>query len=248
MKFIDEAPVSNTRRTSDGFLIATARCARVGVQIYTGDELGRSDMETVRVYRPPEEVFAQDSLQSFSHAPVTIDHPSEALTGDNWRTLAVGEVSTTAKQDGEWIMLPLILKDAAAIKAVEEGKRALSAGYSCQLDWTPGTSPEGQEYDAIQRGIKINHLAVVDKARAGARARIGDDANWGAAVHSGLSEMEDGEAAESWERVLDQQGRLRPQIRDKRRDTEADQSAQQLGDEWGQIVARHNREQGGAAR
>ncbi|RIJ15957.1 DUF2213 domain-containing protein [Henriciella mobilis] len=179
-KFTDAAPISGTRRTEDGYLIAEARSVRTGIQLYRGSEVGKADMETVRVYRPPEEVFAQDSLQSFSHAPVTIDHPSEAVTGDNWKRLAAGEVSTAAKQDGEWIMLPLILKDAAAIKAVEDGKRELSAGYSCQLDWTPGTSPEGQEYDAVQRGIRINHLAVVDKARAGSRARIGDDANWGA--------------------------------------------------------------------
>src|SRR5690606_11989374 len=95
--------------------------------------------------------------------------------------LAVGEVSTAAQKDGEWIALPLILKDAAAIKAVQGGKRELSAGYTCTLDWTPGTTPDGETYDAVQRGIKINHLAVVDRARAGSTARIGDGAEtWGA--------------------------------------------------------------------
>lgn len=54
------------------------------------------------------------------------------------KALSVGEVSTAAKQDGQWVMLPLILKDAAAIKAMVSGKRELSAGYVCELDWTPG--------------------------------------------------------------------------------------------------------------
>src|SRR5690606_5118100 len=89
-----------------------------------------------------------------------------------WSKLAVGEVSTAAQKDGDWISLPLILKDAAAIRAVQSGKRELSAGYTCELEWV-----DHADYDAIQRNIRINHLAVVDRARAGQEARIGD--NWG---------------------------------------------------------------------
>lgn len=179
-RFTDAAPVEATRKTQDGYLVTTARSVRTGIQLYRGSEVGKADMDIVRVYRPEEEVFAADSLQSFSHAPVTMDHPAEAVTGDNWRALAVGEVSTAAKRDGEWVALPLILKDAAAISAVEAGKRELSAGYTCTLDWTPGIAQDGQVYDAVQRQIRINHLAVVDRARAGSQARIGDGADiWG---------------------------------------------------------------------
>lgn len=183
MQFIDAATVEGKpRRTADGYLIATAKSVRTGIQLYAGSEVGMADKAMVRVYRPPEEVFADASLQSFSHAPVTNDHPAEAVTTDNWKDLAVGEVSTAAKKDGDWVHLPLILKDAAAINAVENGKRELSAGYTCTLDWTPGTTPKGEAYDAVQRSIKINHLALVDRARAGSEARIGDGAfSWGAA-------------------------------------------------------------------
>jgi len=180
MKFVDAAPISGTRRTGDGYLVTTARSVRTGIQLYAGQEVGRPDLAVVRVYRDAAEVFAPDSLQSFSHAPVTINHPDEAVTADNWKELSAGEVSTAAKQDGEWIMLPLILKDKKAIDAVEQGKRELSAGYTCNLDWTAGTTADGQAYDAQQRDIKINHLALVDRARAGSQARIGDGASWGA--------------------------------------------------------------------
>lgn len=180
-QFEDAVSVSGTRRTADGYLVATARCVRTGIQLYRGDEVGRPDLDIVRVYRDEAEVFAQDSLQGFSHAPVTNDHPKEAVTADNWKKLSVGEVSTAAKRDGDWVMLPLILKDAAAIGSVEAGKRELSAGYSCELDWTPGITADGQAYDAQQKNIKINHLALVDRARAGSEARIGDGAGkWGA--------------------------------------------------------------------
>lgn len=181
MQFTDAVTVAGTRRTEDGYLVAEARCVRTGVQTYTGAEVGRPDLATVAVYRGGDQVFAKDSLQSFSHAPITNDHPAESVTADNWKALSVGEVSTAAKQDGEWVMLPLILKDAAAIKFVESGKRELSAGYTCELDWTPGKTADGIPYDAQQRSIKINHLALVDRARAGSKARIGDGANsWGA--------------------------------------------------------------------
>lgn len=179
MNFVDAAPISGTRRTEDGYLVTTARSVRTGIQLYAGQEVGRPDMAVVRVYRDAAEVFAPNSLQSFSHAPVTINHPDEAVTADNWKELSAGEVSTAAKQDGEWIMLPLILKDKKAIVEVEQGKRELSAGYTCSLDWTPGTTAGGQSYDAQQRDIKINHLALVDRARAGSQARIGDGASWG---------------------------------------------------------------------
>lgn len=183
MQFQDAVTVAGKpRRIADGYLVATAKCVRVGIQLYTGDELGKPDMKVVRVYRPPEEVFAQDSLQSFSHAPITIDHPKEPVTTDNWKELSVGEVSTAAKQVDDWVELPLIFKDAAAIAQIEGGKRELSAGYVADFDFTPGTTPSGEPYDAVQRSIRINHLALVDKARAGSQARVGDSAKpWGAA-------------------------------------------------------------------
>lgn len=181
MQFTDAVTVAGTRRTKDGYLIAEARAVRTGIQLYAGEEVGRPDLPVVRVYRSPEEVFATDSLRSFTHAPITLDHPKEQVTAETWKDLAVGEVSTMAKKDGEWVLLPLILKDAKGIAEVEGGKRQLSAGYTCELDWTPGTTADGQAFDAQQKNIKINHLAIVDAARAGSEARIGDGAGkWGA--------------------------------------------------------------------
>ncbi len=182
MQFTDAVTVSGTRRTADGYLVAEAKAVRTGIQLYLGDEVGKPEMRVVRVYRPEEEVFSDASLQSFTHAPVTDDHPKDAVTSANWKDLAVGEVSTAAKKDGEWVWLPLILKDAKAISKVEGDKRELSAGYTCELVWGDGVTPSGEAYDAKQTNIKINHLAIVDRARAGSQARIGDGAiSWGAA-------------------------------------------------------------------
>ncbi len=180
INFTDRAPLTSTKRTSDGYLTTVARAVRTGVQLYTGSEVGRPDLAVVNVYRPASEVHSADSLQSFSHAPVTNNHPTVAVTADNWRDFAVGEVSTAARVDDDgWVSLPLVLKDGAAIAAVESGKRELSAGYSCELVWGDGVAPDGTAYQATQTNIRINHLAVVDKARAGDKARIGDNYSWG---------------------------------------------------------------------
>jgi hypothetical protein len=184
MQFTDAVTVAGKpRRIADGYLVATAKCVRVGIQLYTGDELGKPELKVVRVYRPADEVFAHDSLQSFSHAPITIGHPKDPVTSENVKELGVGEVSTAARAVGDWVELPLIFKDGAAVQKIESGElRELSAGYVADFDFTPGTTPEGEPYDAVQRSIRINHLALVEKARAGSQARVGDSAKpWGAA-------------------------------------------------------------------
>lgn len=176
-RFTDAAPIGKVKRTQDGYVTAYARAVRTGVQMYRASEVGLVGDHMVRVMRPEEEVFSKDSLQSFSHAPVTMGHPAEPVSADNWHDLAVGEVSTEAVRDGDFIALPLILKDAKAIKALDGGMRELSAGYTAEIEFVDNHP----DYDAIQRNIRINHLAVVPKARAGAEARIGDSAeNWGA--------------------------------------------------------------------
>ncbi len=185
MQFTDTVAVSGTRRTADGYLIADAKAVRTGIQTYLGSEVGKPELAMVRVYRSEEEVRNVDSLRSFSHAPVTIDHPTVAVNAENWKDLAVGEVSTAAAWDGNRISLPLILKDAGAINAVIGGKRELSAGYVCELDWTAGVTADGQPYDAQQKNIRANHVAIVDRGRAGPECRIGDAAGphkWGIAA------------------------------------------------------------------
>ena len=101
MQFTDAATVSGTRRTAEGYLIADAKAVRTGVQLYAGSELGKPESDIVRVFRSEEEVRSTDSLRSFSHAPVTVDHPSVPVTAENWKELAVGEVSTAATWDGK---------------------------------------------------------------------------------------------------------------------------------------------------
>ncbi|WP_299663854.1 DUF2213 domain-containing protein [uncultured Ruegeria sp.] len=191
LKFSDAVTVGGTRKTDDGYLIADAFAVRTGIQVYRGEELDLPDQDEIRVWRPEDEVRSPQSLRTFSHAPITLGHP-QRVTADNWKDLAKGEVSTEAEWDGNKIKLPLIIKDAEAIAAVEGGVRELSAGYVCQIEFTDGVTPEGEPYGAIQRDIRVNHLAIVPNGRAGSECRIGDGADkWGAAPLTPSSKRED---------------------------------------------------------
>ena len=174
MRVIDAAVLAGTRTTKDGYLLADARVSRTGIQNYRGSEVGRPQVDVVRVWRPEDQVFSDAAMASFAHRPVTDDHPPEMVTAANWKTYARGQSGGEVARDGDCLRIPLMIADADAIAAVQAGKRELSAGYTCDLDWTPGTTPEGQPYDARMTNLVGNHVAIVARGRAGTECRIGD--------------------------------------------------------------------------
>jgi cation transport regulator ChaB len=171
----DAPPQYKSRKTGQGYLVAYPKVARTGIQIYGGKECGHPEMDEVRVYRPETEVFAKDAMKSFAHVPVTNDHPPNLIDADNWRKYAVGQAGDEVLRDGTFLRVPLVLMDAGAIKAVEDGKRELSAGYTMELRWGSGVTDSGEAYDAVQTGIRGNHIAVVTRARGGAQLSIDKD-------------------------------------------------------------------------
>jgi uncharacterized protein len=141
--------LDRSHRRHDGQpLIIPGRAARTGVQRYGA----------VAEYRPPEEVFHADSIASLIGAGITVGHV-ERLTWDT-RHEAVGCVRT-ARRDGNHIGVELVVWDRTTIEAILRGDLAeLSCGYDVELDPTSGVTPQGERYDAIQRKIRHNHLAI----------------------------------------------------------------------------------------
>jgi hypothetical protein len=168
---------SKLRETQDGYLVASPRIARTGVQLYSGAEVGRPDLKEVRVYRPEEEVFHVDAISSLAHKPVTDEHPSAQVDATNWRELAVGHLGGDVMRDGDFVRVPLVLMDSDAIKEVRDGKTELSVGYSALLVWGDGTTAKGEKYDATQTEIRANHVAITRAARGGRQLRMGDNRN-----------------------------------------------------------------------
>lgn len=195
IKMTDAASLSGTRLTADGYLVADVLCARTGCQDYLARELGMMGDGIVTVYRPESAVFDKASLATFAGKPVTMGHPSEPVTADNWKAHAVGDVGEEIARDGESVRVQIKLMDAAAIASVQNGTREISMGYTTPLSMQDGTAPDGTPYQAVQTGpIRINHLAIVPAARGGSSLRIGDGAdNWGAAplIPKGVPAMAD---------------------------------------------------------
>lgn len=180
MLMFDRYPLDDAAKvsiTKDGYLIATPRVARTGIQLYYGRELGvtgRDASKVFKVFRPEAEVFHKDSMASYAYKPMTDDHPPENVTVDTWGKYSRGQMSGDVARDGDFIRVPMALMDGGLVKKYKDGKVELSMGYECEIVWQPGTTPSGDVYDASQKDIRINHCAVVDAARGGQDLRIGD--------------------------------------------------------------------------
>lgn len=182
IRFTDRVSVGDVKETKEGYLVATARVARTGVQQYLASELGDIALnagfapnDVVRVYRHPDQVFADATLNSITRVPVTLDHPPENVTADNWSRYSVGEVGDAYSKDSEWIIVNPMVKDAAAIQAARTTHKEISMGYEASIV----AARDGIDADFEMSNIHMNHLALVRRGRAGDKARIGDA--WGAA-------------------------------------------------------------------
>jgi len=156
------------KRNADGFLQGDAIVTNVGVFTYRDSE-GNEFKEL----RPPEEVFNNFSLDSLKMIPITNDHPAEKVDINNIKDLQVGMTGNSIFADYAYaISTPIKITDEKAISDVISGvKMSLSCGYSADLEMTSGNWL-GQHYDAIQRNIRYNHVAIVENGRAGDLAKI----------------------------------------------------------------------------
>lgn len=158
-------------KTDEGFLIDSPVIGRVGVQTYMD-----ADGKIRKEFRPPDEVFNADSLATFKGKPLTNGHPKDGVNAANFKKLAIGTILSEGKQDGDFVRADIIIHDAEAIAAAEKGGiRELSLGYTVVLDEVAGEY-NGEAYQYVQRNVKINHLALVPRARAGKAARLNLDA------------------------------------------------------------------------
>ena len=171
--------VVSRKRTPQGGLIAAANLTRTGVFPYR-----QADGSVRRELRSPEEVFAPDSLATYALAPVTVDHPGKVGPA-NWKTHSVGIVGPDVRKDGDYVAGEVHIQHADTIGRAESGDlKELSCGYSCEVDRSPGTY-KGQPYDAIQRNIRINHVALLPSGQG----RMGP----GASIHLDAGEAISGE-------------------------------------------------------
>ena len=174
MYFANRISDNISKREPEGYLFClNVPIARSGTQQYLQDEIGQSGDKTVTVYRPEDEVFSQATIASFEGMPVTNDHPDaeDGVTAENAQYLAKGHCQNVRRGTGpekDLLIADLVIIDPQTIQDILDGKREISCGYNYELHEEDGKM--------VQRQIRGNHIAIVDKGRAGKRVCIKDSA------------------------------------------------------------------------
>lgn len=164
-------------KTDEGFIVDKPIIGRVGILKY----LNADGTERIE-YRPPEEAFDEKSLASIRGKPITLGHKA-MVNSDNAKNMPIiGTVLSEGEKDGDTIRADV------SIYSLPTDARELSCGYTLDLDETPGMTLDGEEYDAVQRNIRYNHLAVVPRGRAGI-ARLNMDGNQEDDINGGKKDM-----------------------------------------------------------
>lgn len=163
----DRGEMTGPKVEANGWLRCEATLTRAGIFKYENP-----DGSVRRELRLPEEIFKKDSMGSFHLVPVTDDHPEPGwLDGQNAKNYACGSVEHPTRH-GDQMRAAMLITDAALVaKVLNREKCQVSNGYFADLEMRSGEF-HGEKFDAIQRNIVGNHVAIVDEARAGPEARI----------------------------------------------------------------------------
>lgn len=176
-RFFAKSQISDhIAETPEGYLLCSAvPIARTGSLDYLPDEqpdiTAAEGATSVTVYRMADDLFAPAAMASFEGKPLTLTHPDDDVTPQNWREVSVGHVQNVRRGEGadsDLLLGDLLVTDADAIKAIrKDGVREISCGYDA-------------EYEAVAIGVgrqtRIlgNHIALVDAGRCGSRCAIRD--------------------------------------------------------------------------
>lgn len=163
---------------NDYWYIKDNPLSKIGVFPYLGRQIS-SELDPDKIYnvlRPEEELNNEETLQSFKLVPIVNDHTM----------LGTKEGMQPAEQKGVHGVIgeDVYFKDGIIYgdlkifsetlkEEIENGKKELSMGYFCDYELKDGEF-NGEQYQAIQRNLRINHVALVDEGRMGADVRVMD--------------------------------------------------------------------------
>lgn len=156
--------------------------SKAGVFPYLGARLpGAPDPAKVyMVLRPPEELGSEETIESFKLQPWVIRHK---MVGSSNKGLTPAEdkgvhgvIGEQVWFDGKTGRLRGNIRGFSETldEEIKNGVKELSLGYFHDLEWTPGIW-NGEAYDAIQRNIRGNHMALVEAGRMGSDVAVGED-------------------------------------------------------------------------
>jgi hypothetical protein len=161
--------------TPEGYLLCQdVPVARTGEMTYAPGEVpiepGPDGL--IHITRDAAEVFHPNTIASCEGKSVTINHPAEFVNPSNVKELEAGSMMNVRQGtgvDADLILADLLIKRQDGIDAVlKDGVEQVSLGYDADYQQvSPGRG--------VQRGILVNHVALVPRGRCGPRCEIGDE-------------------------------------------------------------------------
>lgn len=175
--------------TNGWFEVKDNPLSKEGVFLYRGNQIilpdGSRASETddlIPVYRPADELSNPEAIDSFKLVPWVDEH---TMLGSEELGLTPAERKGVSGVVGEDVYFKngILYGNIKAFsenlaRKIENGKKELSLGYRCSYERSSGEW-NGQKYDYIQRNLRGNHLALVDKGRMGAEVRVMDSQETG---------------------------------------------------------------------
>ncbi|MED4455913.1 DUF2213 domain-containing protein [Metabacillus fastidiosus] len=168
----DRTYIKDYQETPEGYLtFKNVPITRTGVFPYR-----RKDGATSYEAKLPEEILSDSTVLSAQSKAITNEHPNELVTTTNHQQLAKGLSHTDARVDGDKILVSFTVTDSELISEIKDGKREVSIGFLSDIEQRDGEY-NGQRFDAVQKNIEINHIAIVDQGRAGPEIGIRNDSD-----------------------------------------------------------------------
>ncbi|HCM61780.1 MAG TPA: hypothetical protein DIT05_04425 [Morganella sp. (in: Bacteria)] len=168
-----------TKRTYDlnGWLeVKDNPISKVGVFDYLGAEIGAPEPDKIyKVFRPPEELDNEETIQSFRLTPFIVDHEMLGKDATPAEKKGIqGVIGENVYFDHPYLRGNIKIFSDAALSDIGGGKIDLSPGYRSRYDFDNPGVYEGEAYEVVQRHLRGNHLALVDEGRTGADVAVQD--------------------------------------------------------------------------
>lgn len=168
-------------KDKNGFLhVKISPLTRVQVAPYYGREipgyekLGLDRDKIYYGYRPEEELKKTDTINSVNGIPIQLRHHAD-FADKPAKDTRIGATGTEATYKTPYLMNSLHFFDKKAIDLIEsDAMKELSLAYRYRPDFQSSGEINGQKYDFTMRDLSGNHLALVEKGRAGHEVLVYD--------------------------------------------------------------------------
>ena len=187
----DSMQFTESARTIDdnGFLHVTGcNITKEQVAPYFGREipnwqrLGLNPDSIYKLYRPAAEI--KKAVESCNGIPIQLEH-HEDLADAPAKETRIGSTGTDGEFKAPYLVNSLHFTDANAIKRIQDGSmRELSLCYRYDPVAKRGTF-DGEDYDLVMTNLSCNHVALVERGRAGHDVFVKDSAPEGLKMEGG---------------------------------------------------------------